>query len=258
MKQLVILTLSLLLMSGDCWAEPVVLDVHTPLGFFGDPDGNFRNVTVNEEVTRIEARVMGDVISYISAVPDDVYRASWPDGIGWTKLTYTDYTTDLSGFGTFVHDFNPFGSIGGERIATGISLHLPPSERGYSVGVVGPDCLQACSGTFLIEFGVESISPPIVGDFDFDDIVGFSDFLILSANFGTDPNSQPRWDLGDADLSGGTIGFPDFLLLQQHFGETRVTGEAMAAPEPTANITAMLGCVAVLMFVRRRASCRGR
>ena len=53
-----------------------------------------------------------------------------------------------------------------------------------------------------------------VGDLDGDNLVGFSDFLILSANFGQTVEST---DDGDLD-EDGTVGFADFLLLSANFG----------------------------------------
>lgn len=53
------------------------------------------------------------------------------------------------------------------------------------------------------------------GDFNADGQVAFDDFLILSANFGT--NVEPRTS-GDAD-GNGRVEFADFLVLSKNFGK---------------------------------------
>lgn len=57
----------------------------------------------------------------------------------------------------------------------------------------------------------------IEGDANLDGNVDFSDFLILSANFGQHNSS---WDRGDFDLNGHTE-FSDFLLMSANFGPRR-------------------------------------
>ena len=54
------------------------------------------------------------------------------------------------------------------------------------------------------------------GDIDKDGVVHFSDFLILSTNFGLE---DATWQ--DGDLSGdGIVSLTDFLLLSSNFTET--------------------------------------
>ena len=52
-------------------------------------------------------------------------------------------------------------------------------------------------------------------DLDLDGRVGFSDFLTLSGNFGT---QTMRWSDGDID-GDGSVSFEDFLALSGAFGE---------------------------------------
>jgi len=62
-----------------------------------------------------------------------------------------------------------------------------------------------------------SISPDLCmpGDADMDGQVSFSDFLILSANFG-----MSNADQKDGDFDGnGTVDFDDFLILADNFGD---------------------------------------
>lgn len=67
----------------------------------------------------------------------------------------------------------------------------------------------------------------LIGDFDYDTSVMFSDFLIISGNFGMEDASYPD---GDADCDG-TVSFGDFLLLSQNFG--LFGSGAAAVPEPS-------------------------
>ena len=93
------------------------------------------------------------------------------------------------------------------------------------------------------------VMPPpagIAGDIDGDGNVGFSDFLILSANFGLAGGA------GEGDIDGdGSVGFPDFLTLSANFGQS--AGAVAAVPEPGA-----LGslCVGVLVLLSRRRRSR--
>ena len=62
------------------------------------------------------------------------------------------------------------------------------------------------------------------GDFDLDGTVSFTDFLILSENFGERRSgSSGGWVSGNADCSEN-VDFADFLLLAGSFGETTTGG----------------------------------
>ena len=85
----------------------------------------------------------------------------------------------------------------------------------------------------------------IAGDLDGDGSVAFSDFLILSANFG---GTELSYQEGDIDCSGD-VAFADFLVLSANFGQGG--GEAASSvPEPTSIV--MLGWLVLLLNVRKR------
>ena len=62
-----------------------------------------------------------------------------------------------------------------------------------------------------------SVITGLVGDFDGDDTVGFSDFLLFAGVFGSNSAStswDPKFDLDGDD----SVGFTDFLIFVQYFG----------------------------------------
>jgi len=77
--------------------------------------------------------------------------------------------------------------------------------------------------------------PGPLADIDGDGTVGFSDFLILSSQFGlSDPLPDPSADI-DGD---GTVSFADFLVLSNTFGQTAAAALGPATtlqsvPEPS-------------------------
>jgi|GEM_PF-6304724 len=73
-----------------------------------------------------------------------------------------------------------------------------------------PDILVGTSGILLLE-------NRLLGDLDGNNEVGFTDFLILSNNFGREASPT------EGDLDGnGSVSFADFLLFSAEFGNTRV------------------------------------
>ncbi len=89
-----------------------------------------------------------------------------------------------------------------------------------------------------------------VGDANLDGEVNLDDFQILRANFGL----VGGWDDGDFDVNG-TVDFSDFLILAgNHPHEDTTLAKLASVPEPAASMTAVLGCLAVLVCNRRRLS----
>ena len=83
---------------------------------------------------------------------------------------------------------------------------------------------------------------PSMGDIDGSGMVDFTDFLVLSANFGTGTTAAE----GDIDCDG-QVAFSDFLVLSTNFGQA--VG-AQAVPEPTGLGLAAFALLGLL--VRRR------
>ena len=84
------------------------------------------------------------------------------------------------------------------------------------------------------------------GDVDFNGTVEFSDFLVLSANFG----GNGGWSQGDFDADG-TISFSDFLVLSSNFGSPSSIG-VTPVPEPASRTFAIPLFLLGLLATRRR------
>ena len=86
----------------------------------------------------------------------------------------------------------------------------------------------------------------LAGDIDANGEVDFADFLVVSANFGTEVNPPGT----NGDLNGdGTVDFPDFLILSGNFGQSAAT--AASVPEPTGLLLSLFG-VGILGRARQR------
>ena len=95
---------------------------------------------------------------------------------------------------------------------------------------------------FLVDPNVNKLN----GDLDFSGEVGFSDFLVLSSNFG----QEASWSGGDIDPNG-SVGFPDFLILSNNFGQT--AAEVASVPEPD-SLPMVFTAIFSLVLSRRRTS----
>lgn len=104
----------------------------------------------------------------------------------------------------------------------GVLVHPPEAED------IGPIC-----------------DPNTQGDIDGDGQVAFADFLVLSANFGTEVDGSSQ---GDIDCSGD-VQFADFLILSSNFGTS--VGAAASVPEPSSSVLLLISCLFGLMLRRR-------
>jgi hypothetical protein len=113
-------------------------------------------------------------------------------------------------------------------------------------GQVNADDLS-CVGDITERDVVLAALNTLPGDFNGNGDVAFSDFLVLSANFGD--ATKTLYTEGNVDLMNG-VGFPDFLVLSANFGKTPGAVGA-AVPEPSAGV--MLSLALMLL-----CGCRGR
>jgi hypothetical protein len=102
---------------------------------------------------------------------------------------------------------------------------------------------------------IETPDPPIAcavpagglaGDLDGDGSVAFSDFLVLSNNFGGEGLSYAEGDI-DCD---GTIAFADFLVLSNNFG---TSASAASVPEPSSLYLAAFSILAIGLGRKRQS-----
>ena len=85
--------------------------------------------------------------------------------------------------------------------------------------------------------------PTTAGDIDGDGQVGFSDFLMLSDNFG---DVVTRHELGDIDCSG-LVDFADFLSLSSNFGREHVVSNV---PEPSSSALSLFAlCICLSLRI---------
>lgn len=91
-----------------------------------------------------------------------------------------------------------------------------------------------------------SCNPDSQGDVDGNGVVEFTDFLVLSRNFGQLASTHFE---GDIDCSG-TVDFGDFLALSPNFGN-QTTGST-AVPEPPGKPLTLLGLISLLLLKRSR------
>ena len=85
------------------------------------------------------------------------------------------------------------------------------------------------------------------GDLDGNGDVSFSDFLVLSGNFGTD---LPAYADGNIDLTG-SVDFADFLILSGNFGKS-AGGALSSVPEPGNGLLSLLGFCSLLPLRKSR------
>ncbi len=125
---------------------------------------------------------------------------------------------------------------------------LSDYSTNYCDGVVDAADL-ACVATIDERDIVLSTLNTLPGDLDGNGDVAFSDFLVLSANFGQD---LPSYTDGNIDLEGG-VAFSDFLTLSANFGQVPAGGVAAAVPEPSSLALLSIGSLLFGLTRRRRS-----
>ena len=110
----------------------------------------------------------------------------------------------------------------GQRVTTRLAVESLEKRRLLSADGVAPE-------SALIE-------TTLPGDLDQDGVVGFADFLELSANFGA-TDALPG--MGDID-GDATVGFSDFLILSKNFGRTQSASEPAEPQEGVGQIEVLV------------------
>jgi hypothetical protein len=133
--------------------------------------------------------------------------------------------------------------LSAEEIAdlAGVSIGMPGDCTGDGmVDIADANCTPDDQ---LDDFLANLVPPSLRGDADGDGTVQFTDFVILSNNFG-----QPgEYTDGDFDKDA-VVQFSDFVILSDNFG---MSGAAAAAvPEPSS--VALFGLAALLLAMMQR------
>ncbi len=126
-------------------------------------------------------------------------------------------------------------------------LFVQPEADCNGDGVV--DIFDAnCTPDEQLDDFLASLDPPSLrGDADGDGEVQFSDFVILSENFGS------PGEYTDADFDkDGEVQFGDFVILAESFGQSGTGGIAAAVPEPAGLASCLVGAMCLLSLLRRR------
>ena len=177
---------------------------------------------------------------------DDVVVEPVGDDNEW----YTYTTTYTAEFDSAVLKIQGMSEAGGDStlIVDNVFFGIPGEEPEVVLGDCNLDGqLNAddlsCVSDIAERDAVLGALNTLPGDIDGNGEVAFSDFLVLSANFGQD---SPLYSDGNIDLEGG-IAFADFLVLSSNFGNVA----AAAVPEPS-GVTLVVGGLVILSGLRRR------
>ena len=135
-------------------------------------------------------------------------------------------------------DFDSNGTCDAADIDA-MSLRIRDGDFSEQFDVHGDGVIDDLDRAMMIEWHLGRI----LGDADLNDVIDFSDFLALSANFG----NAGGWAEGDFDGSG-TIEFPDFLILSDSFGRSSRHEGQVSVPEPT-QIELIVIAVLILLLV---------
>lgn len=185
-------------------------------------------------------------IKYTVAISDDDnFFSEDADGNTVERSNTLTYYREIDGEGTDWRLSTAFADLVFTGEFDGSLIPDPVVGDCNGDGVLNAADLDACSTTDLLN---ESLAAQgvIPGDFDANGSVEFSDFLVLSANFG----GAGTYSQGNAD-GAGNIEFSDFLILSANFGSS--AGAASAVPEPSAGLLTVCAVGLLAGFRRRRS-----
>lgn len=231
----------------------VPLRINLPeLGRIDDEDGSGSYIDIQEKVDGYTVEIFLEAGDRKSPF----FTTRW-DVDGWTEIEFQrveiESFTETSPF--YTDYFDPFNNPGSESI-TPKTVQLQPGpdiDYGFSFSIEGrcqiienDPCDQ--SGRYLIEYSVNEMAAPLIGDFNYDNKVNFSDFLILADGVKDNIPGPAKWRNGDIDFNE-KVDFEDFLAFRDNYGAERTAGTVASIPEPSGlslALTLSLLCVGSL------------
>jgi ELWxxDGT repeat protein len=172
----------------------------------------------------------------ITIAGDEIYVADGEGGI-WKTDGTPENTNLIRTFASTVSELLPVDgklffvaddAIHGKEVwvtdgtstGTELAADVRPGPRGSSPAelTVSGDAIFFSADDGRVGSELWKIELSLVGDIDGDGLVGFSDFLIVSENFGSETEEGSL--AGDLDQDG-VVDFSDFLLVSSNFGKAR-------------------------------------
>lgn len=221
-----------------------VLKPKEEIGVSADTGIN-QNLILPEAIGGLGATLFGQEESderlfFVAATlgPGDLGNRISSDTFVFADVLLTDPSLTLTYELNFADDGVQVGALSGELKIGGETL-FGDCNNDNTLDALDLDCVSTIDARDAVLEALNSLP----GDLDGNGGVDFSDFLVLSSNFG---ESQPSYSSGNIDLTGN-IEFADFLVLSQNFGQT---GAAASVPEPT-SATCLL--ISMLLAFRLRS-----
>lgn len=269
--RLITLIVVLLLLNSKAVAEDIIRSISPDVGrYSGETGRTYLDIAESQDGFTAEYLISPQSTGFAPTdfTPPTLVGAWSSDS--WTELTInalgiqSNEQLELALDGIFFVDFNPHNTIPGIGLpAASESMKLEPGSYSFTL-IPNLDLVcegGECSNDIEVELGfsVVPVAAPLLGDFNFDGVVNFDDFLILTRNFEVvdlvSDQALPSYRKGDVNLDGET-NFADFTVMAANFGATSLPEAAFAVPEPRVPLS--LGAFVALAIAHFHSTERGR